>query len=175
MKCDASTPPLVEENLRMAGSLQRIRTMQRIYMVLSGALLAAVAGGCQPAPATEGQTVEMRTVDNAELNSLPVEAPPMITEQSTELRATERLGADGKPIRERISKPDPEAEVVAPIILPFAPLIAMDPVDGSKVSIRVETPVTEYKDRLYYFGSAQNKAAFVADPEKYATGSLSKY
>lgn len=159
----------------MAGSLQRTRTMQRLSIVLSGSLLVALAAACQPVSGTQAQPVEMRTVDDVGLNSLPVEAPPMITEQSTQLRATEQLGPDGKPIRRTTPVPDPEAEVVAPIMMPFAPLIAMDPVDGSKVSIRVETPVTEYKDRLYYFGSAQNKAAFVADPEKYATGSLSKY
>ncbi len=137
-------------------------------------LFMPLALGCQPAAGVATETVEMRTVDNASSNSLPVQAPPMITERSTELRVTEEVGPDGKPIR-RSPSTDTDAPVEAPIIMPFAPLIAMDPVDGSKVSIRVETPVTEYKNRLYYFGSAQNKAAFLADPERFSTGSLSRY
>jgi YHS domain-containing protein len=150
-------------------------TMRKHTVVSGGMLLAALAGACQPVTGKPTQQVQMRTIDDAGLDSLPVEAPPMITEEATELRATEQVGADGKPIRQRPAAVDPEAEVEAPIIMPFAPLIAMDPVDGSKVSIRVETPVTEYKNRLYYFSSAQNKTAFLADPELFATGALSKY
>ena len=59
--------------------------------------------------------------------------------------------------------------------LPFTPLIAMDPVDGSKVSITVDTPVFSYKDRWYYFSSAANKATFRANPDVYSTGRLASY
>ena len=52
--------------------------------------------------------------------------------------------------------------------LPFAPAIAMDPVDGSKISIRADTPQFEYKGRIFYFHSAENRATFQANPEQYA-------
>lgn len=59
--------------------------------------------------------------------------------------------------------------------LPFTPAISMDPVDGGKVSIRPDTPVAEFKDRIYYFRSDENRQAFLRNPEKYARGSLSRY
>lgn len=59
--------------------------------------------------------------------------------------------------------------------LPFAPLIAMDPVNGEKISIVFETPTAEYDDRIYYFGSEANKRTFLADPEEYTKGSFSRY
>jgi YHS domain-containing protein len=59
--------------------------------------------------------------------------------------------------------------------LPFTPAISMDPVDGGKVSIRPDTPVAEFKDRIYYFRNEENRQAFVRNPEKYARGSLSRY
>ena len=145
----------------------------RKITILSLTLGALLSTGCQQANAT-GE-VAMRTVDNTTVNTMQVEPPPMITEQATELRPAEVLGPDGKPITRATPTPDPAAAEQPQIQMPFAPLIAMDPVDGSKVSIRVGTPVAEYKDRLYYFGSPANKAAFLANPETYAKGSLSRY
>jgi YHS domain-containing protein len=59
--------------------------------------------------------------------------------------------------------------------LPFTPAISMDPVDGGKVSIRPDTPVAEFKDRIYYFRNEENRQAFLRNPDKYARGSLSRY
>ncbi|MGK2856159.1 MAG: hypothetical protein ACSLFQ_03025 [Thermoanaerobaculia bacterium] len=64
----------------------------------------------------------------------------------------------------------------APLVgLPFTPAISMDPVDGGKVSIRPDTPLAEFNDRVYYFRSEENRQAFLRNPEKYAGGTLSKY
>lgn len=52
--------------------------------------------------------------------------------------------------------------------LPFAPSVAMDPVDGSKVIITQETPMANYKDRIYYFSSDATRKTFMADPSHYA-------
>jgi len=49
--------------------------------------------------------------------------------------------------------------------LPFTPAIAMDPVDGSKISIRASTPTFEYKGKIYYFSNEMNKRVFTANPE----------
>jgi YHS domain-containing protein len=59
--------------------------------------------------------------------------------------------------------------------LPFTPAISMDPVDGGKVSIRPDTPVAEFKDRIYYFRSEENRQSFLRNPDKYVRGSLSRY
>ena len=49
--------------------------------------------------------------------------------------------------------------------LPFSPAIAMDPIDGSKISIRAATPTFEYKGKVYYFSSEANKRIFMGNPE----------
>jgi len=59
--------------------------------------------------------------------------------------------------------------------LPFEPPISMDPVDGSKVSIRRTTPSTEYGGKIYHFSSEDNLRLFLEDPEKYVSGSLGTY
>ena len=70
---------------------------------------------------------------------------------------------------------DPSASAVPLVDLPFTPAISMDPVDGGKVSIHLDTPVVEFKDRLYYFRTEENRQAFLRNPDKYAAGSLSRY
>ena len=49
--------------------------------------------------------------------------------------------------------------------LPFSPAIAMDPIDGSKISITATTPTWEYKNKIYYFSNEANKQIFAANPE----------
>jgi YHS domain-containing protein len=58
--------------------------------------------------------------------------------------------------------------------LPFTPAIAMDPVDGDKISIRATTPMFEYKGRIYYFSSPENLQKFKAAPDAYLTGKFTK-
>jgi YHS domain-containing protein len=54
--------------------------------------------------------------------------------------------------------------------LPFTPAIAMDPIDGSKISIRANTPTFEYKGKIYYFADDANKQTFRSDPERALKG-----
>lgn len=61
------------------------------------------------------------------------------------------------------------------VALPFEPPISMDPVDGSKVSIRRTTPSAEYEGKLYHFSSEENRTLFLEDPRKYVTGALGTY
>ena len=93
------------------------------------------------------------------------------------LPATTTAGEPAKGTQPAGTPPPPatEDEMKAKTNLPFTPLIAMDPVDGSKVSITVDTPVFSYKDRWYYFSSAANKATFRANPDVYSTGRLASY
>jgi YHS domain-containing protein len=54
--------------------------------------------------------------------------------------------------------------------LPFSPAIAMDPIDGSKISITATTPTLEYKGKIYYFSNEANKQTFAASPEEALKG-----
>lgn len=58
----------------------------------------------------------------------------------------------------------PEDEKVR-AALPFSPAIAMDPIDGSKISITATTPTWEYKSKIYYFSNEANRRTFMANPD----------
>lgn len=58
--------------------------------------------------------------------------------------------------------------------LPFTPAIAMDPIDGSKISIRANTPTFEYKGKIYYFSTEASRDAFKANPEAMLKGGMMK-
>jgi YHS domain-containing protein len=58
--------------------------------------------------------------------------------------------------------------------LPFSPAIAMDPVNGDKISIRANTPTFEYKERIYYFTNEENKRTFTANPDQYTKQGFTK-
>ena len=51
--------------------------------------------------------------------------------------------------------------------LPFTPAIAMDPIDGDKISIRATTPTFEYKGRIFYFSNEANRRTFMSSPDQY--------
>lgn len=118
-------------------------------------------------------TGPIQTVENTPLQSAPIENPPTVdlTETERKLSQTERIALQ----REGKLKPGEELEVGPRISLPFSPPIAMDPVDGSKISITADTPTHRYKGKIYYFSTAGNKTSFIADPERYAKGALSRY
>ncbi|MBK5260099.1 MAG: YHS domain-containing protein [Thermoanaerobaculia bacterium] len=48
----------------------------------------------------------------------------------------------------------------------------MDPIDGSKITIRATTPTVEYKGKIYYFSSEANKKQFDANPEAVLKGGM---
>lgn len=148
--------------------------MRLLVRIVTASLLFS---GCNQQTADHAP-LQLRTIDNTEVRVVPVEAPPQLAEQASVLK-TDTAAPAGKRAPKLKTKagtssqptptPTPTTE------LPFAPLIAMDPVDGGKVSIRVETPTMEYKNRIYYFTSAENKKAFGADPERYLKGQLARY
>jgi YHS domain-containing protein len=112
---------------------------------------------------------DMKTIDAADPRPTVIEPPPVLTDE-------------GPPIKLK-SKPGAFADTPAPLTerdeqvraqLPFAPAIAMDPVNGNKVSIRADTPTLEYKGRVFYFSSQENRETFRASPDQYLKGSFSK-
>lgn len=133
------------------------------------ALALALASACHPEePAT--RVAEVRTVENSELGSIPVEAPPVLEEQ-----VPLPVPTPGAATSTQTPAQAKEEALARRMDLPFAPAIAMDPVDGAKVSITTVTPVTEYKDKIYYFSSAGNRQTFLANPETYLKGQLADY
>lgn len=107
---------------------------------------------------------EVRTIENTQTPPAPLEPPPVLTDES----------AAPNPISSTSTAPNPivlsPADEQLRASLPFAPAIAMDPVDGSKLSIRATTPTSTYKGRIFYFTSDANKHLFEGNPEQYAKG-----
>jgi YHS domain-containing protein len=139
--------------------------MKRALLVLSVVLAAAACVDRATVP-----SLEMRTLENTEPRLMTREPVPstdtVLTPPAAPQRAEGSAGASPQP---------PELPPDARIPLPFEPPIAMDPVDGSKVSIRAGTPVTDYENKIYYFSSAGNKQRFLANPDEFLTGRFTRY
>jgi YHS domain-containing protein len=134
------------------------------------ALIAASGCNLQRAPQQQpANPIEIRTVDNTPIQPMPVEKPPMVTQQESApvLRKADQQNEAARKAH--------EASLQKRVELPFAPAIAMDPVDGGKVSIRSDTPIHEFEGKLYYFTSEANKRAFIASPETYLKTGLARY
>jgi YHS domain-containing protein len=152
----------------MATPLQNMRTMTRtIVMAMMAAALAAGCGGKQKTAAAPKPKSELRTIDSSDLRPVAVDPPPMLTDEAAPIKtATGLAQADAPP------PPTPQDEALR-ASLPFSPAIAMDPIDGSKISIRASIPTVEYKNKLYYFANEDHKRTFMANPEQYTKGLFS--
>jgi YHS domain-containing protein len=134
----------------------------RIFVLFACAAVAA----CHQAPPQQRQAAvvtDVRTIDSSDPRPVVVDPPPMLTDEAPAPKPKNPVEA------EKVIPLTPQDEAVR-AALPFAPAIAMDPVDGGKISIRANTPTLEYKGRIFYFHSAENKAAFQANPEQYMKG-----
>lgn len=107
---------------------------------------------------------EMRTIDNVDPKPVVNDPPPMLREEAAPPKPT------GQPWETKQPVPLTAEDERMRAALPFTPAIAMDPIDGSKISILARTPTFEYKGHVYYFSSEANKRAFAAAPEQYAKG-----
>jgi YHS domain-containing protein len=147
--------------------------MKQIFFLLMAGFTAA----CVQQSAAQPRSEEIRTLDNTPVQPLAVQRPATLDEPGQTASLVDAPSMQGRtstsaPVKTTIEQQD---ELSRKMNLPFAPAIAMDPVDGSKVSIRPDTPWVEHKDRLYYFSSAKNKQIFVANPETYLKGKLASY
>ena len=144
-------------------------SMNRTFFIVT-LLAAALAAGCRAESrarkAHPQPNAELRTIDSANIRPAMIDAPPMLTDEAPPPKTTTNLAqADAPP-------PTAQDEALR-AALPFAPAIAMDAVDGSKISIRASTPTIEYKNKLYYFSSEEHKREFLANPEQYTKGLFS--
>lgn len=107
---------------------------------------------------------EMRTIDNIDPRPVVIDPPPVLREEAAPPKPT------GQPWEVKQPVPLTPEDDKLRAALPFAPAIAMDPIDGSKISILAHTPTFEYKGHIYYFSSEENKKTFSSAPDQYAKG-----
>ena len=110
----------------------------------------------------------MRTIESVDPRPKVLEPPPMLLDEAPPPKPKVQPWETATPI---VLSPEDEQFRAS---LPFAPAIAMDPVDGSKISMRADTPTVEFKGRIYYFSSEANKKAFEANPAQYLTGRFTR-
>ena len=137
------------------------------FLVLVMVLVAACRGSKSTSPQQPAVHSEMKTIDSGAVRPAVIDPPPMLTDEAPPPKPKENVAqADAPP------PPTAQDEAVR-AALPFAPAIAMDPIDGSKISIRASTPTFEYKNKIFYFSSEENKRIFQSNPEQYTKGVFS--
>lgn len=138
---------------------------QIVVLTVSAAIFATGCGfgrrgSTPPRPVAQ----EIRTVQNVGAQTAALEPPPMLLDEMPPPKPKVQPWEKPTPI---ILSPEDEKLRSS---LPFSPAIAMDPIDGSKISIRAATPTHEYKGKIYYFSSEANRQMFIASPDQYLTG-----
>src|SRR5688572_24262252 len=105
-------------------------------------LAVIILAACARPQARTAEATEIRTIGNTPINTIPVQRPETLDEPSTSrpIAPSENSKLSAKGAAEETAKAD---ELARKMNLPFAPPIAMDPVDGSKVSITPDTPMVE--------------------------------
>ena len=118
----------------------------------------------------EPTAAEIRTIENVDPRPKVIDPPPVLSDEA--------LAPPPKP--KQLPWQPPQVIVLTPedervrAALPFSPAIAMDPVNGDKISIRAATPTVEYKGRIYYFTNEENKRIFATNPENAIKGGFIK-
>jgi len=131
-------------------------------------LMLAVISCTRSAPKAQVARVDtnIQTIDSTPPSPAPLSPPPVLTDEGPPPKPPGNVQtADAPPPL----SPQDEALRAA---MPFAPAIALDPVDGSKISIRANTPQGEYKGHIFYFSSEANKRTFMASPDQFLKGSF---
>jgi len=142
--------------------------MSRLPLVLLVAALACRQAAPQHATSTQSAHNEMRTVESVDPGPPVVDPPPMLSDEAPPPKPK---GMPWEPPTPVIMTPDDEKVRAA---LPFSPAIAMDPIDGGKISIRAATPKFEYKNKIYYFSNEENRRAFAANPDQFLKEGFTK-
>ena len=136
----------------------------RRFVVITA--LAALA--CSRPATTPAEQAQMRTINDTVPQPAKLQPPPMLTDEAPPPKPKVLPWETPTPI---VFSPEDEKLRAS---LPFTPAIAMDPVNGDKISIRAATPTFEFKGKIYYFTDEANKRAFMANPTEYLTGKFTK-
>ena len=135
----------------------------RSVLIATLGLLLITCGRTAPRAPVAKPAADVQTVDSVVPAPAALDPPPVLTDEGPAPKPKGVLSQDAPP------PPSPQDEALR-AALPFAPAIALDPVDGSKISIRTNTTTTEYKGHIYYFASEANKRTFAANPEQFTKG-----
>ena len=134
-------------------------------LLLATVLLAACARSSAPTQQPPAQEVAaIKTIENVDPRPAVLEPPAVLQDEAPPPKPK---GMPWEPPQPVILSPEDEKLRAS---LPFTPAIAMDPVDGSKISIRAATPTLEYKGKIYYFSSEANRRIFQGNPEQAIKG-----
>ena len=130
-------------------------------------LLCVISIACpRSTPRTKSAktSTDVQTIESADLHPAVLEPPPVVNDLGPAPKTnTDLIQQDAPP------PPTPQDEAFR-ASLPFAPAIALDPVDGAKISIRTNTPTAEYKNKIFYFSSEATTRTFLASPDQYLKG-----
>jgi YHS domain-containing protein len=135
--------------------------MRRLAIFLL--ILAACRQSAPARPHAAAGMSDVRTIENTPTPAAAVQPPTTLADEAPAPNPV-NLTTTANPV---VLTPADEKLRAA---LPFAPAIALDPVDGSKLSIRSTTPTFAYQGRIYYFTSEANRRLFAGNPEQYAKG-----
>jgi YHS domain-containing protein len=127
-------------------------------------ICAMACGRAAPRARAVRAPSDVQTVDSVDPRPATLDPPPVLTDEGPAPKPKGNVLSEDAP-----PPPTPQDEALR-ASLPFAPAIALDPVDGSKISIRANTPTAEYKGHFYYFASEANKRSFLASPDQYLKG-----
>jgi YHS domain-containing protein len=130
-------------------------------------LLAAALAACDSAPPPV-EAANVQTINTVRPVPATLDPPPMLQDEAPPPKPKALPWETPTPI---VFSPEDEKLRAS---LPFSPAIAMDPIDGGKISIRATTPTFEYKGKIYYFSNEENRRAFAANPEQYLKGGFMK-
>jgi YHS domain-containing protein len=131
------------------------------FLLTGTAAAALLLAACDAAPPPTRQVSEagVSSINTVPPRPAPLTPPPMLSDEAPPPKP-KPLNQWDRPAPIIFS---PEDEKVRGA-LPFSPAIAMDAIDGSKISIRATTPTFEYKGKIYYFTNEENRRKFMADP-----------
>jgi YHS domain-containing protein len=141
----------------------------RQLFALSLILTIACARGRSAAPAAATQQVaEMKTIETVDPRPTVIDPPPVLQDEAPPPQPKQM---PWEPPQVVVMTPEDEKVRAA---LPFSPAIAMDPVNGDKISIRATTPTFEYKGRIFYFTNEENRRTFIANPDQFTKAGFTK-
>lgn len=143
--------------------------MKRLVLYPLVLLTAIALAACDSAPPASTQaSAAPQTITTVAPRPAQLDPPPMLTDEAPPPKAKTLPWQTATPI---VFSPEDERLRAS---LPFTPAIAMDPIDGSKISIRAATPTFEYKGKIFYFSSEENKRTFASNPEAALKGGFMK-
>jgi YHS domain-containing protein len=133
-------------------------------LTLLAVLMVAACNSPSKQEAKTASATEMRSIESTDMRRTAMDPPPMLNDMTPVAKPKPNLAL---PADQQVTDTTPLANV------PFAPAIAMDPVDGSKIPIKINTPTYELKGHIYYFANESNRQEFMKNPTEYLKGAFS--